>query len=99
MPQAIWKGLLRARSRNVAKSGISPTNQNIAETVAYVDTAKTSHISGLRNCGQIPIVLGYGNNQYANHGLPKWNIGYIPACATANNVIASPKRVTEVRPL
>jgi hypothetical protein len=47
----------------VARSGISPTYQNSAETVAYVDTANTSHISGLRNCGQRPIVFGYGKSQ------------------------------------
>src|SRR5215813_8303996 len=93
----IWKGLLLARSRSVAKSGIRPTNQNIAETVAYVETANTSHINGLRNCGQIPIVFGYGNNQYANHGRPRWKTGYMPACATANSVIASAKRLIEVR--
>src|SRR5216684_3548810 len=52
---------LFARSRSVARSGNNPTNQNNSETVPYVDTAKTSQISGLRNCGQIPIVLGYGN--------------------------------------
>jgi hypothetical protein len=53
-------GFVTARSRSVAKSGISPTNQNSSETVPYVETAKTSQINGLRNCGQIPIVLGYG---------------------------------------
>ena len=31
------------------------------ETVPYVETANTSQISGLRNCGQSPMVLGYGN--------------------------------------
>src|SRR5271156_2843374 len=50
-----WCG---ARSRNVARSGIKPTNQNSSDTVPYVDTANTSQISGLRNCGQIPMVLG-----------------------------------------
>ncbi len=38
-------------------------NQNSSETVKYVETAKTSHISGLRNCGQTPITFGYGNSQ------------------------------------
>jgi hypothetical protein len=37
--------------------------QNNSETVAYVDTAKTSQISGLRNWGQIPITFGYGKSQ------------------------------------
>src|SRR6185295_4877067 len=89
--------LLLDRSRNVAKSGIRPTNQNIADTVAYVETAKTSHINGLRNCGQIPIVFGYGNSQYISHGRPRWKIGYMPACATAKSVIASAKRLIDVR--
>ena len=40
-----------------------PTNQKRAEIVAYVETAKTSHMRGLRNCGQRPIVFGYGNSQ------------------------------------
>ena len=52
-----------ARSRSVARSGTSPTYQNSSETVRYVETAKTSQISGLRNCGQIPIVFGYGSSQ------------------------------------
>ena len=45
-------------------------NQNRNDTVAYVDTAKTSQMSGLLNCGQTPMVLGYGNSQYASHGRP-----------------------------
>ncbi len=40
-----------------------PTNQKSAEIVAYVETAKTSHMSGLRNWGQRPIVFGYGKSQ------------------------------------
>src|SRR6185503_9544841 len=52
-----------ARSRSVAMSGTRPVNQKSAETVPYVETANTSQISGLRNCGHRPIVLGYGNNQ------------------------------------
>ncbi len=52
-----------ARSRSVARSGISPTNQNRSDTVAYVETANTSHTSGLRNCGHSCIVLGYGSSQ------------------------------------
>ena len=46
------------RSRSVAKSGISPTYQNSSDTSEYVLTAKTSQISGLRNCGQSSIELG-----------------------------------------
>ena len=47
-----------ACSRIVAKSGTRPTNQNTAEIVAYVETANTSHTSGLRNCGHTPMLLG-----------------------------------------
>src|SRR6266851_2544643 len=85
------------RSRSVARSGMRPTNQKSADTVAYVDTANTSQMSGLRNCGQMLIVLGYGNSQYASHGRPVWNSGKIPAHATANNVIASANRLIDVR--
>ena len=52
-----------ARSRSVARSGIRPTYQNRSETVAYVETANTSQTSGLRHCGHMPIVFGYGNSQ------------------------------------
>src|SRR5438874_2896343 len=89
--------MLLARSRSVARSGTRPTNQKSADTVAYVDTANTSHTSGLRNCGQTPIVFGYGSNQYASHGRPVWKSGKIPAQATANNVIASANRLIDVR--
>jgi len=57
----IFMGFWTERSRSVARSGRRPTNQNISETVPYVETAKTSQMIGLRNCGQIPMVLGYGN--------------------------------------
>src|SRR6266704_3712991 len=87
------------RSRNVARSGIRPTNQKSADTVAYVETANTSQMSGLRNCGQTPIVLGYGSSQYASHGRPVWKSGKIPAHDTANKVIASAKRLMDVRQL
>src|SRR5262249_4002398 len=72
------------------------TNQNNADTVAYVLTANTSHINGLRNCGHTPIVFGYGNSQYANHGRPVCSNGNNPAQATAKSVIASAKRLIEV---
>ena len=52
--------LLVARSRSVARSGIRPTYQKSAETVAYVETAKTSHSSGERKFGHMPIWLGSG---------------------------------------
>src|SRR5271157_3276670 len=81
----------------VAKSGTRPTNQNTAEIVAYVETANTSHTSGLRNCGHTPIEFGYGNIQYPSHGRPMCNSGNIPAQATANSVMASAKRLIELR--
>src|SRR3954470_23463991 len=43
------------------------------------------------------IVFGYGNSQYASQGRPVWNSGKIPAHATANSVIASAKRLIDVR--
>src|SRR5438046_1479300 len=89
----------RAVSRMVARSGTSPTYQNSAETVAYVETANTSQMSGLRNCGQIPIELGYGKSQYASHGRPVCSTGNKPAHITANSVIASAKRLMELRQL
>src|SRR5271165_7348143 len=81
----------------VAKSGTRPTYQKTAEIVAYVDTANTSHTSGLRNCGHTPMLLGYGNIQYPSHGRPMCSSGNIPAQATANSVIASAKRLMEFR--
>src|SRR5579872_4129820 len=47
-----------ARSRSVPKSGTMPMYQNTTEIVAYVETAKTSQASGLRNCGHTFIVFG-----------------------------------------
>src|SRR5213595_2482703 len=72
-------------------------NQNSREIVAYVETAKTSHTRGLRNCGHTFIVLGEGNSQYASQGRPRWSTGNIPAQATANSVIASANRLMEFR--
>ena len=40
-----------------------PTYQNSAETVAYVETANTSQMRGLRKFGHTPIVFGYGKSQ------------------------------------
>jgi hypothetical protein len=89
--------LVVARSRKVAMSGTRPTNQNSAETVKYVLTAKTSNSSGLRKFGHICMVFGYGNSQYISQGRPRWNTGYMPAQATAKSVIASAKRLMDVR--
>ena len=55
-------------------------------------------MSGLRNCGHTSIVFGYGNSQYtASHGRPVCSIGNNAAQATANSVIASAKRLIDVR--
>ena len=74
-----------------------PMYQKTTEIVAYVDTAKTSHASGLRNCGQTFIVFGYGSSQYPSHGRPTCSRGNIPAQHTAKIVIASAKRLIELR--
>src|SRR5688500_16934042 len=47
--------------------------------------------------GQTSMVDGYGNSQYANQGRPVWITGNSPAWMTANTVIASEKRLIEVR--
>src|SRR4051812_36689285 len=76
---------------------MSPTNQKSAETVAYVETAKTSQMSGLRQFGQRPMLFGYGSIQYASHGRPVCIRGNMPAQATAKSVMASAKRLIDVR--
>src|SRR5664279_5797573 len=78
-------------------SGIRPTYQKSSETVAYVDTANTSHTSGLRKLGSMPMVLGYGKSQYISQGRPRWRTGNMPAQATAKTVMASAKRLIELR--
>ena len=70
--------------------------QKRMETVAYVETAKTSHSKGLLNCGHIAFELGRGNNHHANHTRPTWNRGKIPAHRTAKTVIASEARFMDV---
>src|SRR5262245_34123514 len=54
-------------------------------------------MSGLLNCGQMDMVLGYGTIQYASQGRPVWKSGKMPAQVTANNVMASANRLIEVR--
>src|SRR5579864_5578370 len=93
MPYMYFANGMDARSRSVPKSGIMPMYQNTTEMVAYVETAKTSHASGERNCGHTFIVFGYGNSQYASHGRPTWISGKVPAQTTAKIVIASAKRL------
>src|SRR6476619_805600 len=87
-PNAITPKIRRTKSdfalsRIVARSGTRPTYQNSSETVAYVDTANTSQMSGLRKFGHSVIEFGYGISQYASHGRPVWKIGNMPAHATA----------------
>ena len=41
-------------------SGIMPRYQNNKDTVKYVETANTSHKSGLRKFGHSDIWFGYG---------------------------------------
>ena len=60
-------------------------------------TAKTSHSSGLRKFGHIPIWFGIGNMQYATQTRPTWMPGKISAHMTAKIVIASAERLIDVR--
>ena len=77
-----------------------PMYQNSSDVVRYVDTANTSHISGLRNCGHIePMSLGSGSIHHANHGRPVWSSGKMPAAITAKIVIASADRLMLTRQL
>src|SRR5271170_7722929 len=92
-----WPILLFERSRMVPKSGTMPMYQNTTEIVAYVETAKTSHASGERNCGHTFIEFGSGSSQYPNHGRPMCSTGKIPAQHTAKIVIASANRLIEFR--
>src|SRR5258708_25143690 len=84
-------------SRSVARSGTRRTYQKSIDVVAYVETAKTSQMRGLLNCGQVPIELGYGMSQKKSQGRPRWRMGYWAAQATAKIVIASAKRLIDVR--
>src|SRR5512138_1769202 len=88
---------LFAASRAVARSGMRPRYQKRNETVAYVEIANTSHGSALLKFGQTCVVAGYGMSHQKSHGRPRWMIGYMPAMATAKSVIASAKRLMEVR--
>src|SRR5579864_4116364 len=58
IPYAYFANMFLARSRKVPRSGIKPVNQNSSETVAYVETANTSHTSGLRKFGSTVMLLG-----------------------------------------
>ena len=59
-PYPIRCHLFRAWSRSAARSGMSPMYQNTSEIVKYVVTANTSQVSGDRNCGYMPAMLGNG---------------------------------------
>ncbi len=53
---------------------------------------------GLRKFGQMFMLFGYGNSQYAaSHGRPVWNTGKTAAHMTAKIVIASAKRLIDMR--
>src|SRR4026209_2600258 len=96
----MWRPMfVGERSRSVARAGIMPTYPKSSDTVAEGDTANTPQTSGLRKFGRSPIVFGYGNNQYANHGRPRWRIGKRPAHATAKMVMASAKLLIDLRPV
>jgi hypothetical protein len=44
----------------LARSGIMPTYQKRSDTVAYVETAKTSQMSGLRKFGHMSMASDRG---------------------------------------
>ena len=94
---AMGRPMRAARSRNVARSGINPVNQNSTDTVKYVDTANTSQSSGERKFGQMAYWLGTGARNHAIHTRPTCRPGYNPAHITAKSVIASAARLTAVR--
>src|SRR6187200_408552 len=81
----------------IARSGTSPTYQNSTETVKYVETANTSHISGERNCGQSAFDVGIGNRNQSYQTRPTCIAGKMPAHITAKIVMASAARFTAVR--
>src|SRR5258706_13733901 len=92
------RGFTVPLTRSVARSGSRPTYQNNSDTVKYVETANTSQIRGLLNCGQIDMLFGYGNSQYAaSHGRPVWMSGKRPAHMTAKIVMPSANRLIDVR--
>ena len=55
-------------------------------------------MSGLRKFGHRPIEFGYGKSQYAaTQGRPVWSTGKTAAHITAKIVIASAKRLIDMR--
>ena len=72
--------------------------QKIAEIVKYVLMAKKSQIERRSEIDpERAAVFGYGSIQKNSHGRPMWISGNRPAHITANSVIASAARLTEVR--
>ena len=76
---------------------MSPTYQNIKETLKYVETAKTSQSNGDLKFCQIPLALGTGAKNQTIQKRPTCKAGKIPAHITAKIVIASAARATAVR--
>src|SRR4029077_5337697 len=74
-----------------------PMYQNSSEVMKYVVTAKTSHISGLLNCGQTQFWLGSGKRYQSIHGRPVWKATKVMAQITAKIVIASARGLMPVR--
>lgn len=71
--------------------------QKRSETVKYVETANTSHMSGERNWGHTLLALGRGKSHQPSQMRPMWMSGKMPAHMTAKIVIASAARFTAVR--
>src|SRR5581483_9952949 len=84
-------------SRTAATSGMRPTMKNTVLIDRYVETAKTSHMSGDLKFGHSVRWFGYGNRKYTNQRRPTWISGNSPAVMTAKIVIASAARKIEVR--
>ena len=71
--------------------------QNKTDTVKYVETANTSHMSALRKFCQMPQLFGIGAIYHAIQNRPTWMPGKIAAQITAKSVIASAERLIDVR--
>src|SRR5262245_40199828 len=71
--------------------------QKIRELVKYVETGNRSHKSPERKFWKMWFAFGNGNMNHAYQNRPTWMPGYTPAQMTAKIVIASEKRLIEVR--
>src|SRR5690606_13587284 len=87
-----------ARSRIVAKSGISPIYQNTSDTVKYVEIANTSQSNGeLKFTHSDPNALGSGSaQQNPSQSLPMCINGKDAAQITAKIVMASAARLIDI---